>query len=89
MARDLLPAAFDAAWRIYRDKAGAPVPPAVAKYAERFAELAPSALQTLSERPMLMHGDIRADNMFFAGDHLKVVDFQLAAMVLAPPISPT
>ena len=80
MTRDLLPAAFEAAWQIYRDKASAPIPPAVAKYAERFAELAPTAIQALSERPMLLHGDIRADNMFFSGDHLKVVDFQLAAI---------
>ena len=28
---------------------------------------------------MLLHGDIRADNMFFDGDRLKVVDFQFAA----------
>ena len=27
---------------------------------------------------MLLHGDIRADNMFFAGEQLKVVDFQFA-----------
>jgi aminoglycoside phosphotransferase (APT) family kinase protein len=78
MTRELLPAAFGAAWQIYRDKASAPVPPAVAKYAERFAELAPTAIQALSERAMLIHGDIRADNMFFSGDQLKVVDFQLA-----------
>jgi hypothetical protein len=80
MTRDLLPAAFDAAWQIYRDKARAPVPAAVAKYAERFAELAPTAIQALTERSMLIHGDIRADNMFFSGDHLKVVDFQLAGV---------
>jgi thiamine kinase-like enzyme len=36
-------------------------------------------MDALSERPMLIHGDIRADNMFFAGGQLKVVDFQLAA----------
>jgi aminoglycoside phosphotransferase (APT) family kinase protein len=76
----LLPAAFEAAWQIYRDKASAPIPSAVAKYAERFAELAPTAIQALSDHPMLLHGDIRADNMFFSGDHLKVVDFQLAAI---------
>ena len=28
---------------------------------------------------MLLHGDIRADNMFFDGDRMKVVDFQFAA----------
>jgi aminoglycoside phosphotransferase (APT) family kinase protein len=78
MTRDLLPAAFGAAWQIYREKASAPVPPAVAHYAERFAELAPAATQALSERAMLIHGDIRADNLFFCGEQLKVVDFQLA-----------
>jgi aminoglycoside phosphotransferase (APT) family kinase protein len=79
MTRDMLPAAFEPAWRIYRDKASAPVSSAVEKYAERFAELAPQAVDALSERSMLIHGDIRADNMFFAGGQLKVVDFQLAA----------
>jgi hypothetical protein len=79
MTRDLLPAAFEPAWAIYREKASAPIPPAVAQYAERFAELAPMAMDALSKRSMLVHGDIRADNMFFCGDQLKVVDFQLAA----------
>ena len=52
---------------------------AVARFAERFAERAPQALDALTERDMLLHGDIRADNMFFDGDRLKVVDFQFAA----------
>ena len=47
------------------------------------------ALQALTERSMLLHGDIRADNMFFDGDQLKVVDFQFAAGAQAPPTSPT
>ena len=46
---------------------------------ERIAEAAGQALQALTEGSMLLHGDIRADNMFFDGDQLKVVDFQLAA----------
>jgi hypothetical protein len=79
MTRDLLPAAFEPAWAIYREKASAPIPDAVATYAERFAEFAPVAMDALSERSMLIHGDIRADNMFFAEGQLKVVDFQLAA----------
>jgi hypothetical protein len=41
MMRDLPPAACEPAWGIYLDKADVPVPPAVAQYAERFAELAP------------------------------------------------
>ena len=28
---------------------------------------------------MLLHGDIRADNLFFDGDQMRVVDFQFAA----------
>jgi len=46
---------------------------------ERIAEAAGQALQALTEDSMLLHGDIRADNMFFDGDQLKVVDFQFAA----------
>ncbi|MGE2691971.1 phosphotransferase [Mycolicibacterium pulveris] len=79
VARDLLIPAFAPGWQVYLDKTSAPVPPAVAEYADRFAELAPSALEALTERTMLLHGDIRADNMFFDGDRLKVVDFQLTA----------
>jgi aminoglycoside phosphotransferase (APT) family kinase protein len=89
MTRDLLPAAFAPAWAVYREKAGVPIPAAVARYAERFAELAPMAMDALSERSMLIHGDIRADNMFFSGDELKVVDFQLAAKGGVRPISDT
>ena len=44
MARDLLCRAFALGWQIYRDKSSVPVPPAVARFAERFAELAPQAL---------------------------------------------
>jgi hypothetical protein len=79
VARDLLHPAFAPGWQIYREKSGSAVPPAVARFAERFAEHAGAALAGLTERSMLLHGDIRADNMFFAGDRLKVVDFQFTA----------
>ena len=29
---------------------------------------------------MLLHGDIRADNLFFDGERMKVVDFQFASV---------
>jgi hypothetical protein len=77
--RDLLPSAFKPAWQIYREKATIAVPPALDAYVDRFTELAPVAIGELSRRSMLIHGDIRADNMFFRGEQLKVVDFQLAA----------
>lgn len=77
LTRDLFLPAFAPGWQLYRERTRQPVPPAVAAFAERFAELAPTALSALSERNMLLHGDIRADNMFFREDALKVVDFQL------------
>ena len=77
--RDLLVPAFGPGWQIYRDKSSVPVPAGVAAFAERFAEGAAEALSALTARSMLLHGDIRADNLFFDGDRLKVVDFQFAA----------
>lgn len=78
LTRDLFLPAFTPGWQLYLEKTGQPVPPAVARFADRFAELAPQALDALSQRTMLLHGDIRADNLFFRGDELKIVDFQLA-----------
>jgi thiamine kinase-like enzyme len=79
IARDLLIPAFAPGWQIYLDKSSARVSSAVARFAARFAEAAIQALPALTGRSMLLHGDIRADNMFFDGDRLKVVDFQFAA----------
>jgi len=79
IARDILLPAFAPGWRVYRENCVVPVPPTVARYAEQFAEHATIALQALTERSMLLHGDIRADNMFFAGERLKVVDFQFTS----------
>jgi hypothetical protein len=78
LTRQLFLPAFTPGWQLYLDKTDRPVPAAVADFADRFAEVAPAALAALSERDMLLHGDIRADNMFFRGEELRVVDFQLA-----------
>ncbi|OFB37988.1 aminoglycoside phosphotransferase [Mycolicibacterium sp. (ex Dasyatis americana)] len=77
LTRDLFLPAFAPGWQLYREHSRQPVPAAVAEFAERFIDLAPAALAALSDRNMLLHGDIRADNMFFRDDALKVVDFQL------------
>ncbi|WP_081289416.1 phosphotransferase [Mycolicibacterium fortuitum] len=79
MARDLFLPVFGLGWQVYREHSSRTVPMPVARFAERFVELAPQALTALTERAMLLHGDIRADNMFFDGDRLKVVDFQFAS----------
>ncbi len=79
IVREILHPAFGLGWRVYRDRSAVAVPAAVARYAERFVELAPKALAALTVRTMLLHGDIRADNTFFDGDSLKIVDFQMAS----------
>lgn len=78
--RVLLVPAFAPGWQIFRDKSGATVGRRVAQFADRFGELAPQALAALTEHSVLLHGDIRADNIFFDGRRLKVVDFQFAAV---------
>lgn len=84
IVRDLLVNVFAPGWEIYREHTTSSVPPRVASFAERFGQCAPAALTALTERAMLLHGDIRADNMFFAGDRLKVVDFQFACRGCGP-----
>ncbi len=79
IARDLLLPAFAPGWQVYLDNCTGPVPAHVARFAEGFAHRAVAALPALTERDMLLHGDIRADNLFFDGDEMKVVDFQFVA----------
>ena len=93
MARDLLVPAFGPGWDIYLDKSSESVPSAVAGFVERFAEAAGQALQALTERSMLLHGDIRADNMFFDGDHCAFDEawrhyrFAVAYLMILPVIT--
>jgi Ecdysteroid kinase-like family len=79
IARELLVPAFGPGWHVYVDKSSASVPSNVAAFAEQFTCRADGALTALTERSMLLHGDIRADNLFFDGDDIKVVDFQFAS----------
>jgi aminoglycoside phosphotransferase (APT) family kinase protein len=79
IARDLLVPAFGPGWQVYRERSSARLPATVDAFAEQFAERAVEALPALTERSMLLHGDIRADNLFFDGDAIKVVDFQFAS----------
>lgn len=79
IARDLLVPAFAPGWRVYLENCAGSVPASVGQFAEDFAQRAMAALPALTERDMLLHGDIRADNLFFDGDEMKVVDFQFAA----------
>jgi hypothetical protein len=79
MMRDVLPAVFAQGWQIYREHSSADVAPSVARHAERFAERAGAALCVLTEQDTLVHGDIRADNVFLSGGRCKIVDYQMTA----------
>jgi len=78
--RDVFFPVFGLAWPIYLEHTTEIVPASVARFAQRFTEYAPQALEVLSRRSMLLHGDIRADNMFFSGSTMKVVDFQFTSV---------
>jgi hypothetical protein len=62
--RDVFFPVFGLAWPIYLEHTTEIVPASVARFAERFTEYAPQALEVLSRRSMLLHGDIRADFQF-------------------------
>ena len=79
MMRDVLPAVFAQGWQVYRERSGSDVTPAVIRHAERFAQRASTALRVLTEHDTLVHGDIRADNVFFSADRCKIVDYQMTA----------
>jgi len=66
-------------WQVYRQHSAAHVAPSVVRHAERFAHRAGTALTVLAEQDVLVHGDIRADNVFFSGDGCKIVDYQMTA----------
>lgn len=79
LVREAMVPAFGYGWQLYLDKGTTSIPPGLSDFFEHFADRVPAALTTLTERDMLIHGDIRADNLFFDGAALKVVDFQFAA----------
>jgi hypothetical protein len=79
MMRDVLPAVFAQGWQVYRERSGSDVAGSVSRHAERFAPRAATALSALTEHNTLVHGDIRADNVFFSGNRCKIVDYQMTA----------
>jgi aminoglycoside phosphotransferase (APT) family kinase protein len=84
VARQVFPLLFAEGWDVYRERARTPIPAQITTFAECFAEHTATALEALTERPMLVHGDIRADNLFFRDGRLAVVDFQLASLAAGP-----
>jgi hypothetical protein len=68
---------FEAGWPVYQERARRPIPAGVEDLAASFGEHFGTFVAGLTQRLELIHGDIRADNMFFRGDEVAMIDFQL------------
>lgn len=76
--RQMFPVLFGEGWEVYLANARTEVPAAIAEFGQRFAGHSGALLDGLTERRDLVHGDIRADNVFFGGDKgCAIVDFQM------------
>jgi hypothetical protein len=51
-------------------------PPAIDRLVERLPDLTLELAGSLASPACLAHGDLRADNLFFAGNDVAVIDFQ-------------
>ena len=75
----LPPIAFSVGWDTYVANARHPLPPAFEGLNARLSAALPRVLEALAEPRGLLHGDLRADNLFFDDAGLPtVVDYQLS-----------
>jgi hypothetical protein len=63
-------------WEIYLANRRHDHPPAVDRLIERLPDLTLELADSLTGPACLAHGDLRVDNLFFAGNDVAVVDFQ-------------
>jgi hypothetical protein len=63
-------------WETYLANRRHDHPPAVDRLIERLPELTHELAASLTAPSCLAHGDLRVDNLFFAGNDVAVVDFQ-------------
>ncbi len=75
-----LPVVFDPGWDVAREVLGDQIGARLAGFGDRWSTECRELLQRLGEHPTLLHGDWRADNLFFDNDELVVFDFQIAGV---------
>jgi hypothetical protein len=63
-------------WQTYLANRRHDHPPAVDRLVERLPDLTLELADSLAAPACLAHGDLRVDNLFFAGNDVAVVDFQ-------------
>jgi hypothetical protein len=67
---------FPLGWPIYLANRRHDHPPAVDRLVQRLPDLILDLAASLATPACLAHGDLRVDNLFFAGNDVAVVDFQ-------------
>ncbi|MFN8020860.1 MAG: phosphotransferase [Acidimicrobiales bacterium] len=75
-----LPQIFEHGWPATLQHASYLLGPELIAFGNRYGELLGSMIETLAVPRTLIHGDWRLDNLFFDGEGLKVIDFQLCGL---------
>lgn len=75
-----LPQIFAAGWPATLEHASDLLTPELIAFGERYGELMEFMLTASNEPATLVHGDWRLDNLFFDGDDVIVIDFQLTGL---------
>jgi len=73
-------AGFSAGWPVACERFPELITPAALTVAGRLPDALPKLLEEITSAPVcISHGDLRLDNVFFAEDHIALVDFQAIA----------
>jgi hypothetical protein len=76
--RMALPGIFEAGWPVVKQVAADVLTPEIVAFGDRFSQLVPFFMDSLSGTESMVHGDWRADNLLVDDDGgLAVLDFQL------------
>ncbi len=81
-----LPDVFAGGWPGCLEHDAATLPPALVEHGNRFGELVPWLLEEMMEPATFVHGDWRADNVFFDGtgpdSPVTMIDFQISGFAV-------
>lgn len=75
-----LPQIFAAGWPATLEHASDLLTPELIAFGERYGELMEFMLTASNEPATFVHGDWRLDNLFFDGDDVIVIDFQISGL---------
>jgi aminoglycoside/choline kinase family phosphotransferase len=75
-----LPQIFAAGWPATQHHAADLLTPELIAFGDRYGELMEFMLTTSNEPATFVHGDWRLDNLFFDGDDVIAIDFQISGL---------